>query len=424
MQKEAVLYFMYEIEKRELRARLTAAKYFLNKGFKVVIFQHLEIYLIALFAKPGVVFLKSNSNEFDIAISLMSKRGFRIILFQEEGLHHNYDQISSLTFSKKSARYVDAYLAWHPADADFARNNGITESKIKVVGNLRFELASKIRKPNYYISEKLKLLVIVNFDNTINYVAPKKLDNPEIARSYKEMTEAIKDWSSVEEINRNLYQKLLVSKFSEIFEITLRPYTLSTENKDYFKNVTLDVRPNILDSIVNNDIVIHYGSTVSLESILSGRFSILFNSRPELVDKRIQNCSRVISTIETMFTLLNEISSNRSLLEKYSKSQLALMESNYEIDFSSTEWLRECENRISSFTYTKNWSGIQYNLRLKNLIYYCKIKIKRKVSRSMITKAPELNYAQLASEMYLLEMSHETKVRIWFNRKAVTFRKK
>lgn len=411
---------MYEIDKRELRARFFSAKYFVEKGYKVIIFQHLEIYLIALFAKPGIIFLKSNSSEFDLAILLMKKRGFRVVLSQEEGLHFDYGLINSITFSTKSADLVDAYFAWHPADADFAKRNGVSPFKIRNVGNIRFELASRMDKPDFSNDRTLGILLIANFDTFIEYIAPKKIENPDIALAYKKQIDDINNWSNVEKLNKNLYEGVLKSKLVDQFNISFRPYTLAKNSYSSLVHIVLDTHSNILDSIAANDIIIHYGSTVGLESILSGRLSILLNAHPELVDKRIRESSICIKSLDELFALLNQISRDRKILQTYSKLQFDKMKSNYEMDFTETNWLIECEKQVNLFVPRNHFKVLEIRLTLKNLSYYLKIHLKRIVIRPQIIKAQKLDSVRVASELSALGLNSRFKVKIWLNRKVVT----
>lgn len=326
------VYVMYEIEQREFRSRLMLAKLLSHNGFEVLIFQHRMLSMLALFAKPGTVFLKSNPYQFDYSISLLSKRGFKIYLWQEEGIHFRRDQKESPVFSTKSVPWIYKYLAWHPTDASFAIKQGFPSERVEICGNTRMELASKIDRRRGNSNDPLRLLVVSNFDMSAmsyNFLTDGSM-GATAARESQDEFDLIK---SVALKNFQLYEELLNRVDFSRFKVTYRPYFFEQQISTFSTNVSLDQNLSVIDTLKSSDVVVHYGSTVGVEAVQAGILSINLSADLTSIDPRILGVSLNFSEVTELLARLYFFSENPTELESVITAQAAACIKWYEIDF-------------------------------------------------------------------------------------------
>ena len=326
------VYVMYEIEQREFRSRLMLAKLLSDHGFEVLIFQHRMLSVLALFAKPGAIFLKSNPYQFDYSISLLSKRGFKIYLWQEEGIHFRRDQMESPVFSTKSVPWIYKYLAWHPTDASFAVKQGFPRERVEICGNTRMELASKIDRRRRNSNEPLRLLVVSNFDMSsmsYNFLSEGNM----AARAARESQDEFDLIKSVALRNFQLYEELLNQVDFSKFRVTYRPYYFEQQISIFSTQVSLDQNLSIFDSLKSSDVVVHYGSTVGVEAVQAGILSINLSADLTSIDPRILGVSLNFSEVTKLLARLKFLSENPNELEHVITAQAAACISWYETDF-------------------------------------------------------------------------------------------
>lgn len=339
------IYFIYEIEKREFLSRIFIVHEIMSKirsNIEITIFQHTELLKIALYRKPGIIFLKSCPDSLYPYIKLLKKRGFKIILFQEEGLHYSYNQVSAIEFSPRCHIFIDQYMAWHQNDAMFAKKMSIPDDKIKIIGNIRFELARKSKQPKKYMQTgSIKILVLENFTtgNLYKNFKPSKrsvisIDSQEefVYRQEIHRENIIK--------NQEIYHKLYSVLYENGYDFKIRKYTLGIENnQNPLLKLNSDSSINILEALHNSDVVIHYGSTAGIEAILNGCVSVILETKNTgKFDLRITNCSMKYSSINDLVDFL--INLNRRKLNQINRKQVKSLNVQYNADFMELETSR------------------------------------------------------------------------------------
>ena len=311
----------------------------------MLIFQHTQLAKIAFLYPRGTILLKSAPPSINFLIILLRLRGFRIGLWQEEGIHFkNTDQISPV-FSRIASKYIDSYFAWHPADANFATKQGVSPDKIKIVGNIRMELAQQIFDlTETFKQSELTILLITNFDtSSLNYKF-KADSNISEETANKENLDA-KKYNQIANNNISLYQKLLDHKSSNKYRFMLRPYAFERTNSIFSPRIIQDKNVSIFDTFKEVDLTIHYGSTAGIEGICSGKPSIMLTTDISLVDYRILNSSQIFFSEQDLYDFLDTLIDNTSSLKELIKYQSRLVSTNYEFDFS----LSSHSNSITDF---------------------------------------------------------------------------
>lgn len=307
---------MYELEQRELRSRFHIAAKLLELGYQVHVFQHKSLALIAAFARPGAIFLKSTSYENDEIIKTMSARGFKIFLWSEEGLHHTISQPESLTFSKNSSRYIDKYAAWHSDDATLAQKFGVKQEVIEVVGNVRMELASSISRSKKKVQDRNRVLLVTNFDLGIFSYGSNKTSN--FSREFLDLIEnTLQIQKSEGKINSVLYSSLVELLVDKGFQVKVRPHYHDLKTKSQYSEHAIDNNMSIFDTLAEVDFVITYGSTVSIEAALAGVPSLILNSNVSNIDFRIQKIGKVFNSTADVVAELDSLRESEKLSEAY-----------------------------------------------------------------------------------------------------------
>ena len=405
---------MYEIEQRELRSRLQLGKFLCDHGFRVLIFQHRILSWLAVFGKPGTIFLKSNPYQFDYSIGLLAKRGFKIYLWQEEGIHFRSDQIESPVFSNRSTPWIHKYLAWHPTDANFAMRQGFPSEKVEICGNIRMELASSIDRRTRNFNEPLRLLVVSNFDMskmTYNFLTEGNMA-VEAARESQDEFNLIK---SVALRNFELYEKLLNHIELSKFTVTFRPYYFEQQISTYSNQISLDKNLSVLDSLKSADIVVHYGSTVGIEAVQAGILSVNLSADLTSIDPRILGVSLNFSDVSELLSTLQFLSENPHELEAVANAQVHACIKLYETDFRQSNQSQLILSELLKDTFEPvndlpDFSRVRVlYLELRNFLGG----IKRVLSKGMTKrKAPLLDIERILREHDAFSMdSHLMKVK-------------
>lgn len=332
------LYLMYEIEARELRARFFAATKLAASVSRVVIFQHSELYRIALFSKPGDVLIKSSSYTFITALRLMKIRGFQVFQHQEEGIHFHADSEVPLTMSPSVNRQCSFYFAWHEYDARVAQLGGFERNQVAIVGNMRFEYLRNLkvqRKLNE--SSKLRVLVLTNFDFTnLIYRNPKRGTQDELAGVSK-VLDVVAQQQRVGVLNRELYLQFLGDKRIDDFEITIRKYFFETKTIENEKmKFATDTNLNFYDSLDTADLILHYGSTGGLEGVFLGLPSIILTSDPSSLIPAISGISSIYTDLDDLFEELYKFDRDRLKLSMLSSIQREHSKDTYGFDLEES----------------------------------------------------------------------------------------
>lgn len=336
-----VVYLMYELEQRELRSRFFIASRLLNMGYKVSIFQHKTLALIAVLGKPGPIYLKSTSYENDAIIKLLSSRGFSIYLWSEEGLHHSKNQSDSLTFSKNSSRFIHRYAAWHDNDFALAEKQGIKSNSIDIVGNVRMELAVNVAGSRELRKERNRVLVATNFDlNGFNYGLKNSSNvSSEYLQSVGELLETQKESSNK---NVEIFSQLVKVLISKGFQVTLRPHYHDVKTGLAFDAQILDKNQSVYDSLAGVDFVVTYGSTISVEATLAGLPSVILNSNISQIDSRILSVGKAFNSSDDTVIELERLRQDNNYAATYINSARSGIKRNYGpsiLESKHLEWI-------------------------------------------------------------------------------------
>ena len=362
---------MYELEKREFLARLFLASEMislLNSKIYVHIFQHSLLGSIATTKKPGIVLIKSCPIQYFPFLETMKRRGFKIFLTQEEGIHYSSNLPDQLEFSRKCAPLIDKYFAWHSEDALFAKKMGIPISDIVITGNVRFQLAYRLRFYPQAVSKDI--LILENFGSTDNYKSILKRNRKEFNSITQDHLNVIEKVSASIKQNHILYETFYKSLTKVKLKFKIRKYILV--NKSDFKNSKILQRTNILQDLFDKNFVVHYGSTAGLEAILAGKISlILANLQSQVHDKRIYEVSRSFESSNDLISYL--VNFNVLEIPRINTEQLKKMNDLYETNYENLlpsklildVMTEHIENQVFSDKVLLD-SLIKYCLYLKN----------------------------------------------------------
>lgn len=422
-------YLMYEVEARELRSRIFAASQIINSASRVVVFQHSELYRIALFSKPGKILIKSASYNFLTAIKLMRFRGFHVLQHQEEGIHATSSSEAPLTMSRKVNMQCSKYLAWHVNDAHLSRKSGFPEHKIVICGNMRFEYLKFCRSRRLQnLTNPLRILVLTNFDmDKINYPMAKKATQEETVAISKVQV-ALSAQKKLAADDSKLYSEFLQDNRLQSYAVVVRRYFFENASLNFLgENLRIDENVDFYDSLENADIVLHYGSTGGIEGSYLGLPSVVLTSNPQVQTEGILHSSLVCTKIDDVFEWLHQFDIHRSQLTTVANEQAqSFMSFNgFNLDDSF-----EIQELISSrFAYPETKSGFtQLTTWIASLFFYSKSRLRdvsvlfRKEKR--VKKASLLRSENICRHLNSIGISDGLKYHIGASRKIVTFYRK
>lgn len=435
------VYLMYEIEKREFLSRIFLINEFFKisgKATKIRLFQHTQLANIAIACPPGVVILKSCPDSIYPYLKLLKIRGFKILLFQEEGIHYSEFQVSAMEFSSRCALLIDKYLAWHILDCNFARSLSIPADRISIIGNTRFEIAGIMFNRGFTPpTDRLRILVLENFTSEnmykTNLSIRKQYKGNKIHNNLRENNHAYTDNISH---NKEIYQELYKSFLKTGIDFRVRGYTLGVETtKKNTLRIDRDYHSNILESLKDRNIVLHYGSTAGLEAIFFGRINITFTSpRAVIRDTRLIDNAFHFSNINVLVDFLEKLNLEQILF--INTDQKENVYRNYGIRFdklSSTSLLiGEINSLLSRFYVNKLWSWYHIHVLGFKIKLYCTRKIYSllsfyfsvflKIKNVKVQKANPITESEINKAFNLIGASStEIKLKISVNKKSVVF---
>ncbi|PZP54506.1 MAG: hypothetical protein DI586_09715 [Micavibrio aeruginosavorus] len=135
------LYIPVEVKVRELQAKLLLAKFAASQGYNVVIGRKSEILDIIHWLPRGIFFGMWVPVNFKSLYARLKFKGFKTTGLDEEGLVIFSDEIyTKIRLSKETLSYVDTFFAWGEYQANIVKRLTNENTKISLVGNLRFDL--------------------------------------------------------------------------------------------------------------------------------------------------------------------------------------------------------------------------------------------------------------------------------------------
>lgn len=420
--KKKYCYLQYEIDKRELRSRIFLASRLITLNETVYIFQHSQLARIAFFYPKGSIFLKSTPPAINFLIILLRFRGFKIGLWQEEGLHFKDTDKGSPIFSRLVSKYIDTYFAWHPKDANFAIKQGISPEHIKTVGNIRMELANQVlNSRNTKLNDSYAILLVTNFDTSLLSYEFKEDGNISDEIAKKENSNARK-YNLIAAKNLRLYQTLIDHRSADKYRFILRPYVFERAIGLVSDKIIIDQNVSIFETFKEIDLIIHYGSTAGIEGIYSGIPSIILSNDVSLVDYRILNSSEVFSDCIELYSFLDRAITNRGDIDRLARFQISKATQNYDFDFSYSDH----SDSILRFVSSSLKQSINYHI-LKDLIkefpnyfqIFMKLKIKNFFTKSASYKSKDLDINLIEKEFKEIKVAISIRFRTSRNCKIV-----
>jgi len=435
------IYLMYEIEKREFLSRIFLINEFFKisrNATKIRLFQHTELAKIAMVSPPGVVILKSCPDSIFPYVKLLKIRGFKILLFQEEGIHYTNSQVDTVVFSSRCALLVDKYLAWHLFDFNVAKSLSIPIDRISIIGNTRFELPRIMLKLGAKPpTDRLRILILENFtsDNLYKLYKPirKQTKKNEVHNLAIEVSRVHADNIFY---NRQIYQELYKILLSAGIDFRVRGYTVGVETtKNNSLRIVKDGHSNILESLYDRNVVLHYGSTAGLEAIYFGRVNVTLTSPGTIpIDNRTIDTSLHFSKIDELVDFLRKL--NLDQITTINIDQQESVYKNYGTRFdnlnSTSLLIEEINLLLSQVDNTKSWSWFHFHVlgvtlklyfirKILNIIAFYFL-VFSNIKNIKVQKANPISYPAIIKTFRLLGVNPPIiKIQIAPNKKSVVF---
>ena len=336
-----IVYIPVEIKKREWIAKLLLALFLVESGYDVVIGDHGQVRDYALTKKNGVYIEKDMFKIRYESLKNLKKRGFHIIAWDEEGLFKgNIKKYGSAHLDKETIKMCDAIIAWGKVEKnEIVRCVEGIEYKIYVIGNPRLDVLryNGLKVYGHTLIRKPIILVISNFDYfSLPEMYDQTMNNVIIHNGGKRAdVNAFRDFYLMQKDAFPAFAngiKYLAK--SGIAEIVVRPHPGENPNlwKRVLKGYNNVLITNSYDAnfwIKQADVMVHSVSTTSIESLLMGKYSILYMPKDyELFDNanlemnssiRIRNqkdllcvCKRIING-ESSKEIYKEYNGNNSI---------------------------------------------------------------------------------------------------------------
>jgi len=418
------VYLMYEQESRELESRIYLAQQLLHANFEVVIFQHTALWLVAARMRPGFICLKSTSYQFDSAIDLLSDRGFKIVCWQEEGLHHFQGQEQSPVFSKNSSKLIDQYFAWHPADAELAVSSGVEDSRIQLVGNARFEL---LREAQSRISAKerqiKRILILTNFDKSdLPYDFSKDLNLDQKGRNFAAKVWETEKKAAIENLNlyKNFFQNMNMLSNSDV---RVRPYFYEKNQLHLEFEIPTDPFYSISESLENCDLLVHYGSTGGIEAATLGIPNLILASSGAGIDSRIFESGLFFDSIQNLISEIEKLSKSEDLANALAEDQYKTLVRNYGFDLRNSKHASGLVTYCQTTKFDNYEKGGLYLRRAALLVGWSwklwKYTVRKKFGRKHVTKARPLDSFTTSERIWILLRSMGVSFTYSFGGRAV-----
>jgi surface carbohydrate biosynthesis protein len=420
------IYIMYEIESRELQSRIHIANQLLRSGFEVTLFQHSILWKIACFAEPGFICLKSTSYQFDSIIKFLVRRGFILISWQEEGLHHFHGQNQSPVFSKNTSSLIHCYFAWHPADAELAIRTGVAPSSIRIVGNARFEvLLASSTNSNSDLNLGNRVLVLTNFDKsalTYDFTKDANLDEDgrQLAEEY---------WSAEKKSGQQngiLYEELFARLASEkTLNPRVRPYFYEKDPRHLQFDIDTDSYFTISESLRDCDVLIHYGSTGGIEATVLGIPNLLLASSTEGIDERILESASYFSSVDSLVDEVLKLVNNPSHAQAIAANQHENQVRAYEFNLRKTDHTKQLVKfiELNHVPHVQDTLLIvRVKLGLDSLVTQTKYMIKKFFSPVHMVKATRIHPQSLKMRVWDPLRKDLPRAKIRHRGRAISFR--
>ena len=415
------IYYVIEIKKRELLARVIFATYAASRGWSAVIGSKESILSKSNLLEPGYYMMKSIQHGTINIVRDLKQKGFRIISADEEGLMHYNDEYYLRRFSKKVLDEIYKFFTWGKKDKNLLDLNFPEyKHKIKVTGNTRVNLLDKRFDPFFYdevinIKKKYgKFFLISTKFGKINFVKREGYNEyveNQIKAGYVKTQSAKNTAISAkkhEEINFQEYLKLIEIFGKKINNLNLIVLPHPGEDLEIYKslvekfdNVHLVTNEFSTTSLLKAcEANIACNCTTSVETFLVGNLSINYQpyedktveyTLPFLTSKNIRNSDELIEY------LLNINENKKNEIDEIYRSNIREIKDNIDMGFFSEKVLQNLEKFKVSHKDLN--TGLLFKIyykfkrKLKNIIYLVLQLDKRAKLKKQ--KIPNLNKAEI-----------------------------
>ena len=288
MTDRRIVYIPVEVKTREWMAKLLLALYCVESGYDVVIGEHGRVRDYALTQKNGVYIEKDFFKIRLESFKILKRRGFNIIALDEEGLFKgNRQKYGSVRLDKEIIELSDAIVTWGQVEKkEIIECAEESKDKIYPVGNPRLDLLrhNGLKLYGSTLIKKPIILVISDFSH---------ISSPEM---YTQTMENVIRHTGGKQIEVDMFNDIYIwekDSFplfvdgimriaeNKIANIVIRPHP--GERPDLWKKIFKDYNNVFVTSkrdanfwIKEANLMIHSGSSTAIESLLMGKYSILY----------------------------------------------------------------------------------------------------------------------------------------------------
>ena len=290
------IYIELEVYNREIESKILLAINSLKKGLKVFIGQRSIIHEMALAGNlvPGVIHMKDVNNRTDVIniIKNLKKKNFFFTAQDEElgVMNENFREFSKLRFMNlRIFKYLIYYFCLGSRDFKYL-NFKFKGNKLVKSGSPRFDILRLKSKNNY--KKKPQIAIICNFSIFEGNLSDRIFRSLNAVENnfLKEKIEYQKEKMQIEKV----YEFVQLARFLAINfpkkKILVRPHPKDNlENWKKIlghksKNLILDSKTSLSETIIESEYIIQNGCTSSIESFFlnSKCISYLPNKWPDI----------------------------------------------------------------------------------------------------------------------------------------------
>lgn len=234
------IYIILEVKERELLAKTLLAIQLSNSNYSVVIGKKNNLYNYAKYFQTGLFFFKGMGKKNIKPMQNLKSYGHKVVGFDEEGLIANHYSLMKERINENCLDYVEKFFTVGSNQLDNTlKVYKKYQSKISVIGNVRFDLLKKEFNKFYYdeveeIKKKYgKFLFIPSTFNRLHYGMPDMPPSP--GRDYMQSSY---DNQKNLEIKLKEFLFYFPNKYRDI-KILVKPHPLG--NKKYWKDIAKEI---------------------------------------------------------------------------------------------------------------------------------------------------------------------------------------
>ncbi len=399
-----------EIQKRELLPACNILIEAINKGCSVIIGQKQEIFPFIEKLPSSTWYLKSIVPGEISLLRKIKKYNHKITTLDIEGLiTPNLRDSLKTRFSKKTIDLADAIFFWGNKQFSlFKRNFKLSNNnKLHITGSPVAEewlkARTKFKKKNKNIKKKILIIPSFGYANTAtkNLNLIYAFDNLGVKNYYEKLEPNNKLYKGIykniiDDFNSQklayLSFKKMIPKLCETFKnhsIVIRPHP--AENKNLWnslrkiKNIKIDNSTDSNEQIASSQFIIHFNSTMSVQSAIMGKTNIIYCDLNKRYKKIINPSVFELSHFCKNFNELKKIIKQNKKKNYASTLKNLLAKTNYDKKNSSYEILKVMEN----LQFISNYKKFDINsLNFKIISFY--LYVRYEILNSVIV--PILSY--------------------------------